>query len=79
VTARWVRDSFVGMILLGSAAFVSEFCCLSDGGPQPGRGGAGWPQLALPAAGVLAAQGDDTDGKTRDGQPDRRVLVKRMR
>lgn len=41
------------MILMAAWAWVSESCCLSDGGAQPGWGvGAGWPEFVPPAAGV---------------------------
>jgi hypothetical protein len=51
------------MILVAAMAWGSESCCLSDGGAQPARRGAGWPELVPAAAGVLAAQGDDAGGE----------------
>src|ERR1017187_1118663 len=51
------------MILVAALGWVSELCCLSDGGAWPGWGvGAGWPELVPAAAGVLAAQRDDVCG-----------------
>jgi putative transposase len=46
----------LGMILVAALGWMSELCCLSDGGAWPGWGvGAGWPELVPAAAGVLAA------------------------
>src|SRR5580692_6375088 len=63
IPAAGCTTALLGMILVAAVAWVSESCCLSDGGAQPAwRGGAGWPELVPAAAGVLAAQGDDAGG-----------------
>jgi hypothetical protein len=62
--------------LPGSAAFVSESCCLSEGCVQRNRlGAAGRPQIVPPAAGELAAQRDDVSGPVLPDCFARRVTV----